>query len=229
MLSPRREPTLVTLPSGKLLVVSADAMPELYDPVHGGLPWWDYVGPDHDPTYGSSAVMLADDRVLVTGSSWSTHAFIFDPASGSWSRTGDTHEPHSWPALLLLPDGRVVAMGYGGDQPYSNVEIWDPASGAWTETSASANGHDAGNTVALSNGKVIGVAGRYASVEVATIDLFDPATETWSVAATFPSGRSDVRLARLGNGLILMAGGQLWDYSTSSYPTNSASLEAFTW
>jgi hypothetical protein len=97
-----------------------------------------------------AASILDDGRVLVVGgldplqgSTGLTSAEIYDPASNSWSPTGDMTTATIAPVATLLQDGTVLVAGIGdtssmGSQSGSSLdflnsaEIYDPASGTFS-------------------------------------------------------------------------------------------------
>jgi hypothetical protein len=79
-------------------------------------------------------VLLPNGKVLVAGGQWpgtlySKTAEIYDPATGTWTPTGDmTIGRGNGPAATLLPDGRVLVAGgsTGGGAVTATAEIYDP-------------------------------------------------------------------------------------------------------
>jgi Kelch motif len=77
-------------------------------------------------------VRLLDGRVLAAGGVLGTRqlasAEIYDPVSGTWSRTASMNQPRLRPTQTLLADGRVlVAGGLGSRRTVASAEIYDPA------------------------------------------------------------------------------------------------------
>ncbi len=95
-----------------------------------------------DSIFCSGTAELPDGRVLViggygaltTGQVGIVDTNIFDPATSTWTRVADMHEPRWYPTVTELPDGRYVAIsGQAGSTTYSNnPEIYDPVKNTWT-------------------------------------------------------------------------------------------------
>jgi len=117
------------------------ARAEIFDPRSGK---WRQVAPLPKPLYVHQAALMPDGRVLVAGGWWATsnsdpshgNAYIYDPATDTWSSTGSLVTPRAQFNLIALPDGRFLAVD-GVDPAYHTLassEIYDPASGAWQTT-----------------------------------------------------------------------------------------------
>ena len=91
---------------------------------------------------GSTATLLADGRVLVTGGGGGfvvrSSAELYDPATGLWSAAGSMTEIRATHTATLLPDGKVLvaggANGIGDKHVTSTAELYDPATRLWTPT-----------------------------------------------------------------------------------------------
>ena len=72
------------------------------------------------------------------GKSGPTSAELYDPASGTWTATGDMVTSHCWPSTAtLLLDGRVLVTGGPPTDACAlppSAELYDPGSGTWTAT-----------------------------------------------------------------------------------------------
>jgi hypothetical protein len=209
---PRLRPTLVPVGGFEYLAVSADQPAEVTDLLYGT----SEIATD---VSGSTAVKLLDGRVLVAGGG--TGTWIYDPLFREWLPTGAMGEERPLPSLVLLDDGRVLAVG--GAAGVVSAEIWDPATGAWAPTAPPPSGHVKDDALKLSNGKVLAVSGWIEGVGYsADVELFDPATESWSVVRSLPSARSGVVPCRLPEGKVFLTGGQI---VTSAGSTD----EVFSW
>ena len=144
---------------------------ELYDPVSGT---WSAVGDLGEGMGGHTATLLPDGKVLVAGgqarissggSASLAKSNVFDPATGSWTSTGNLGTPRDTHSATLLPGGQVLIAGgtnvtsrssgdYRSDM-LASAEIYDSSTGVWNRTadlSAARSGHSA---TLLQDGKVL--------------------------------------------------------------------------
>jgi N-acetylneuraminic acid mutarotase len=186
---------------------------ELYDPATGA---FTATGGMTMARESHTATLLRDGKVLITGGHKGrrsaitvySSAEIYNPASGTFSPTGDlTVRRHKHDATLLA-DGRVLIIG-GSDErdgrgAYRNAEVFNPANRTFT---AIGNMNAAryklqGTTVLLRNGKVL-IAGGANRAEV-----FNPATNIFSLAdGNMGTTRLFATATLLKNGQVLITGG----------------------
>ncbi|TAJ99704.1 MAG: hypothetical protein EPO36_11660 [Chloroflexota bacterium] len=153
----------------------------------------------------SSAIRLADGRVLVVGGADTTvgqatiaRAWLFDPATNEFVETGPMSAPRSEPLLALLADGRVLVVGGmnvdGSSEGVDGAELYDPASGTFRRTAgdpiarmntpqgAMDHAWASPQITRLGDGRVLvsGGVGRNGATAVGLrADLYDPGTETF--------------------------------------------------
>ncbi len=185
------------------------------------------------PGYLSSATLLADGRVLVTGhlDVWFSgplpYAQFFDPATDSWSVTTSSNFGHGGHLAVRLADGRVLVAGSrdGG----TAAEIFDPDTQTWSSVGAMNSGHgDGGFAELLPNGRVIAGGGQADYFGTAAgIEIFDPATGEWTQQSNPPGFWRYAASTPLMDGRILVAAGSqsfLYDAGADSW-TAAAGLD----
>jgi hypothetical protein len=159
------------LASGKVFYVSLGADDRhalLYDPATNA---WT-VGPSliGFPRYDARLARMPSGKVLVSGGigwDWGTFAEIYDPATGSFSKSA----PHpQWFETMLttLPSGRVLAAGGSGYAfPRADTSVYDPATDTWIPASPLAQEIPNAGAAVLPDGRVL-LAGNADHVAVFT-------------------------------------------------------------
>jgi N-acetylneuraminic acid mutarotase len=98
-------------------------------------------------------------------------AELYDPASGTWSRTGGLPVSVYDHAATLLPNGAVLMTGGVHDGLTTDAEIYDPRSGAWTVTGSLNVARSRHTSILLRKGKVLIVAGVTTNEEAGSTEL----------------------------------------------------------
>ena len=195
--------TATILASGQVLVTGGAndtailSSAELYNPSTGK---WTFTGSMTVPRYGHDAVLLQDGRVLVAGgfppaccgAPGLASAELYNPATGTWTATGNMTAGRVDFTLTLLSNGKVLAAG-GDNVTNTSAELYDPATGTWTATGSMTTGNNNPGAVLLQNGQVF---------VTANLNLYNPSTGTWSTITNAPSPRGADPLALLPNGKV---------------------------
>ena len=224
--APGLSSTATLLPDGQVLAAGGDSPDgtfavsgaELYNPATGT---WSVTGSMHQGRssldgFGPSATLLPDGKVLVAGGEDAnfnplSSAELYNPATGTWSRTGSMTTPRSGQSATLLTNGQVLMAGGTGSS--AAAELYNPATGKFTPTGSmiSADGTNVGTL--LPDGDVL-VTGRSAGYTQTFAELYHPATGQWSNASTgLPvclynqECRVYSTATLLGTGNVLVAGG----------------------
>jgi len=243
----RRYPTLTLLRDGRVLLSGGEVnspgggagtvvdTAEIFDPDTETL---SQAGSMVRPRVGHSATTLLDGRVLIAGGRGPClarnslrgcdsqpdlqDAEIFDPATGTFTPTGEMSGIQGPTEGLLLPDGRVLVLSMsvlppphgdtvGTDGP-GLVETYDPASGTFTV--AAPTPHRARTATLLPDGRVFLTAqwdlpaNPDGSVPFTTWSgVYNPTTGVTQDAPAPPAGWQQPAL--LADGRVLLAGGVL--------------------
>jgi len=205
----------VLLPTGRVLIVGGierngviEPSAELFDPATAQ---FTATGrPLRQHGWGVTATLLEDGRVLVAGGStgcdslcYSASAELYDPAKGTFTKTGNMTVPRAEARAIRLRTGDILLVGGTAiteDNPVVTAELYHPSSGTFTPVGTS-HLTDATQVMLLNDGKalVVGSSGT---------DLYDPFTKHFTTTGAMTVPRSKFGGALLPDGRVLIAGGQ---------------------
>jgi len=203
----RSEATAVVLHDGSVLLVGGNlsngspvSTTEIYDPRHGS---WSTASDMPVAVNIPTATVMADGRVLVVGGEANPNtgvavntAFIFDPASGIWTKVAPMEQSRYGQSDVLLANGRVLVTGgyTSSTQSTSSTEIFDPATGKWTKAADMPAKRESAVAIVLPDGRVV-VAGGYSPPRPSggrllppPATLYDPIKNVWSNLKFPPTG-----------------------------------------
>lgn len=234
----------VTLSSGQILVAggstsntpSATSLVELYTPANSGaaLPngGWALPAGLAGGRKAHTATLLADGRILVTGGtgsrqgtfsgtdySFEKRTSIFDPATSSWTASGNLNFPRTGHAAALIANtsgsgstthnGWILVAGgtvTGTGATTRKAELWNPSTGLWANTGNLGAGRTAPVMVPLQNGKVLVIGNGTTS---GNCELFNPATGTFAATGALSEAKRGFQSVVLTDGRVLVTGGVL--------------------
>lgn len=227
MISPRRRHTATLLSDGRVLLVGGapGEMPqspsaaELYDPSSGT---FTATGVPVRGRWQHTATLLQDGRVLIVGDESNNGSLdpyrwaeLYDPASGTFTRTGEPVWPRVDAQAMLLPDGKVAVIGgypNGGGEIGRFIEIYDPSKGTFSTHCTLSVRRSEHTATALPDGRVLVTGGweEPASWEGeaprSTADVIDLTTCATEVLTLITYRRAHMA-APLGDGSVLVVGG----------------------
>ena len=245
------------LPNGKVLITGGNHIPGNY---YSSCELFDFntlkftnTTPMLTARTQHEAALLPNGKVLVVGGITSSGGLttnlteIYDPATESWTRTGDLNLLRALFCINVLNDGRVLLTGglhatqVSGNDYLRESEIYDPITGVWTVTGALAMGRQSHTTTLLPNGRVLVAAGIGTNgVPTATAELFNPVTGTWTNTGSLNVAREYHAATLLPNGKVLVSGGysvtnnvatlvgntELYDPDTGEWTTNASMISS---
>jgi N-acetylneuraminic acid mutarotase len=218
--------TATLLPDGTVLVAGGGrggdmlyASAQLYHPASGK---WTTTGSMAEARSDHTATLLPNGKVLVVGGFGAdtqgtftmqlATAELYDPASGTWSATGNLAKGRYGHTATLLPDGKVLVVGgYTRRGGLASAELYDPTSGTWTATGSMREGRYGHTAVLLPNGLVL-VAGGFGhghpeiGRNLVSAELYDPGTGSWSATGAMIGRREYEYDGRLDTATLLLDG-----------------------
>jgi hypothetical protein len=230
---PRAGHASAVLNDGKVLVTGGAigsqplSAAEIWDPTTGA---FSPTGDMTEPRGFHTATTLDNGKVLITGGGVisqsggeavppTVSAELFDPASGTFTKTGDMALGRALHTAVKLDDGRVLIVGGGtadasGATPTSMpAEIYDPNAGTFSAAGVQDPVATLGTVTKLADGKVL-VAGGYHGSDMsdpdallATTQVWDPATLAFTPGGALTAGRAFHSATLLADGKVLIAGG----------------------
>ena len=226
--------TATLLLDGRVLVVGGqDASgnslhsAELYDPNTGN---WSLTGSLNEGRISHTATLLSDGRVLVTGGldfdspqRVLKSAELYDPATGTWSQTADMAVAREWHTATLLPDGKALVVGGGGNVLYHQAELYDPDSGTWSFTAPLGRQLAFQTATLLQDGEVLIAGGVLGGGDVSHFGvLYNVANDVWNQTDNLAHRRYLHTATLLQDGTVLVAGG--FNYHPQYHTLQNAEL-----
>ncbi len=162
-----------------------------------------------------TTTVLPDGRVLLTGGmtgdeNTAAGAELYDPASGTFTRTGPMRTPRHSHSSTLLSDGSVlIAGGYDAAGDYlQSAELFDPATNTFRRTGVMTGARAGHVAVPLGNGRVLLVGGVGEGwTFLSSAELYDPATASFTPTGSMRVPRESHAAVRLTDGRVLVIGG----------------------
>jgi hypothetical protein len=222
------DPVVVTLADGSALVTGGwkyddngenaygTSLAERFDPVTNQFTKLSPMGEAH---MSHAAVVLADGRVVLVGGTTGLRdqdtdvldAEVYDPGTGSFTRTGKMAALRGNPTASLLPDGRVLVAGGWTplDPAPPSVEFFDPATGQFTAGPNLLVRRYRHSAVTLPDSRVVLLGGARVDTGdvIKAVEIYDPQHASFSPAGSLVEARHTAQATLLSDGRVLIAGG----------------------
>jgi hypothetical protein len=164
------------------------------------------------------AVALADGRVLLLGGysylpdgQWGDlyGAQLYDPQTGTFSKTGEIVGTPLFDTATLLTDGRVLlASGATATgQPVASAELYDPNTGTFSMTGSMNTVRESATATLLADGRVLIAGGYGGSGDLSSAELYDPKTGKFRKTGSMTVARQAAIATRLKDGRVIIIGG----------------------
>ena len=229
--------TATLLPNGKVLVAGGVhrfhqvTNAELYDPASGT---WAATGAMNVARSGQTATLLRSGQVLVAGGGCNGSGYgcdagsfeaalrsaeLYNPATGTWTKTGSMKNGREDFTATLLRSGQVLAAGgfNNCDDDFcsdtNTAELYNPATGTWAQTGSMQGAREQQSATLLNNGDVLVAGGLNeggfccSQFEYSSAELYNPASRTWAPAASMAAKHAGQTATLLPNGWVVVAGG----------------------
>jgi hypothetical protein len=180
----------------------------------------------HVARIGATATLLQNGKVLITGGSSAfgstvadtyASAELYDPATGTFSKTGSMGSARIDHTATLLADGEVlIAGGLGCSRPSScahasgfsteqlaSAELYNPKTAKFSPTGSMSTSRAYATATILPDGRVLVAEGTNGPNQ--TAELYDPKTGKFVRGAKEPAF-DDAYATRLANGKVLVTG-----------------------
>jgi galactose oxidase-like protein len=210
---PRSGHTATLLADGKVLVAGGTTdkshSADLFDPTASS-----FVPTTGAMIYtrtGHCAALLRTGRVLIAGGEDSNGtlfktAEVFDPATGTFTATGDLNQFRAGATATPLANGKVLIAG-GQDNDgalVSSAELYDPSTGTFSLTGNMQTARAQHTATLLSDGKVLLIG---STNPAGSAEIFDPASGHFSATGSLVQARAHHTATLLPGGKVLVLGG----------------------
>lgn len=164
-----------------------------------------------------TATLLNSGKVLVIGGETGgfqgpalSSAELYDPATATFSSTGNMNTARILSTATLLNNGKVL-IAFGFDSNWSGIastELYDPASGTFAVSGSVSTALGFHSATLLGNGMVLVAGGEDSNLNaLVSAEVFDPATGNFTATGSLNAGRAIHTATVLNNGKVLLAGG----------------------
>lgn len=172
------------------------------------------------PRAVATATRLKDGRILIAGgctddgcdlgSAGGETAELYDPATGSFARTGDLTIFRDDHAAIALPDGGVLLVGgWSADRHVlASTDRFDPATATFAPGPTMHSPRAGAFPVELEDGRFL-LTGGFIDTRPTTVasEIFDPVAGTMTPTGNLGQPRGAYAAARMADGRVLVAGG----------------------
>jgi uncharacterized protein (TIGR03437 family) len=205
------------LVTGGLIVVNNQAVltntAEVYDPATNV---WTPTPPMNSGRVLHTVTLLPNGKVLAAGGSAASFrpvlqrtAELYDPATNTWTLTGEMTTPRVTHSTTLLANGKVLVTGGSSDGSsivLAQAELYDPATGQWSATGNMTSLRVIHSLTLLPSGFALAAGGSGGNVQ-RSAELYNPATGTWTATVELAAARQNHTATLLPNGKLLVTGG----------------------
>jgi hypothetical protein len=169
---------------------------------------------------GHTATLLLNGKVLIAGADQAGSAELYDPATGTFTPTGNMTMARTNHRAILLADGKVLIAGSESAELVSSAELYDPSTGTFTATGNMTTHRTFFSVTLLPDGRVF--IAEVGSTGTQGAELYDPSIGTFTSIGALPEEfGDDITTTLLADGRVLLTGphAELYDPGTGRFST----------
>ena len=168
----------------------------------------------HEMRASHTATLLPNGKVLIAGGFKKVHTYeqvyfnsaeLYDPKTRTFTPTGKLNVARCGHTATLLPDGTVLIVGGGSDQPLASAELYDPRRETFVPVGMMASPRQGHTATLLKNGNVLISGGRTDGHTES--EIFNVRVKRFEPAGNLTVNRSGHTATLLPDGKVLIAGG----------------------
>ena len=173
------------------------------------------------PQHCCPAARSSSQAVTVVASRFLPARELYDPTTGTWTKTGSLPVARYGHTATLLPNGKVLVEGGWNDKTsFASAELYDPMSGKWTATGSLVTAVYYHTATLLPDGMVLVAGGQNGLIPKVRPQVYDPTSGTWTATGRTLPQLGGAAATLLLDGTVLVTGGD----KDANFPTSVSEL-----
>ena len=223
----RGAPGFVKLRDGRVLVEGGTQSADPAEVFNPATDTWSLTSPMYNGrSAGTPAVLLDDGSVVVAGRGDGPYpgpysgmgtSETFDPATLTWTASGNLPNEAMFAGATRFADGRVILVGHRCYPMCYNTpwtRLYNPTSRTWSAAADMVQARQGVSPVLLNDGRILVCGGPNIpsacdqAGSLSSAETFNPASMTWQAVGSMSVPRFQHAVTKLADGRILVTGGE---------------------